>query len=93
MIYSPDFYYQKAQEFLPCVKGRLIVIWGTTDRGCLIKDALEYCGLDCAFFVSSRAKTKYYSGLPIYGPDVLNVIDHYVINAAYSSGTLIEQQL
>jgi len=93
MISSPAFYYQQLQEIIPLFNGRAIVIWGTTERGRLIKEALEYCGFDCQFFVSSRARRKFYLGLPICTPDVLDAKKHYVINAAITSGALLNQLL
>lgn len=93
MISSPDFYYNQMQAILPCLKGRTIAIWGTTERGRLVKETLEFCGFSCGFFVSSRAKKKSYLGLPIYTPDVLEADKHYVINVAITSRSEIDRLL
>lgn len=68
--------------------GRVLVIWGTHEKGLLAKQALESLGRHCGFFVSSRPKSDVCHGLPLHTPDVLDASKHYVI-AATSVGEVL----
>ena len=72
-------YRYQIMKVLPNVKGRDIVIWGTREKGRLMKEIVESLGQRVFCFISSRPRSDTCYGLPLYTQKILDRKKHYII--------------
>lgn len=83
-------YRRQIMEALPHAEGREIAVWGTRERGGLVKDILNSLGAECKFYISSRPRAETCFGLPLYTPDHLDVQKHFVIVTPMDLGVIYD---
>lgn len=85
---------EKIPELLPNVGDRKILIWGASDGGKIVKEALEQAGGQCAGFVDIKAEEKReFCGKPVYLPTHLDVCSYFVIVGVMAFYYSIEENL